>query len=158
MLESVRNPVPPNAIFELVVGSDMIPGGVAGMSVSFEGQEDVLNVGTRDFAIVGSREDGHQIPSNTTIVLSIMGMRNRLTLGSSGVFVLKVLTAFGALMDASTDISAIDISAGRLEDAVLQLDEYRTFAVTKYRFMFKLGAVGLPGELSDGAFSYWHFS
>jgi hypothetical protein len=158
VLESVRNPVPPNAIFELVVGSDMIPGGVTGMSITFEGQEEVLTVGTRDFAIVGSRGDGHQIPSNTTIILSIMGMRNRLTFGSSGAFVLKVLTAFGAVMDASTDVSAIDISAGRLEDAVLQLEEYRTFAVTKYRFMFKLGAVGLPGELSDDAFSHRHFS
>ena len=145
--------MPPRAMFELFVGSDMISEGVTGMSINFRGQEESLTFHIRDLAIVGSRGGGPEIATNTTVVVSIRGMRNRLTVGSSGVFVLRMLTTFGALMDASTDVGAVDISAGRLEGAVLQLEDYRTFAVTKYRFSFMLGSVGLPGKLFDILFS-----
>ena len=143
---SVRNPLPSNAIFRLVVASDMIPDGVLGMAIVFQGQEQALSVSVENQKISGSRDGGAEIPPNTTITISIEGIRNRLTEGSSGTFSLEILTGFDALMDTSTDIGAIDISAGLLNDATLDLDEYRTFASTKYRFSFRLGAVGLPGK------------
>jgi hypothetical protein len=141
---SARNLVPLGARFEVRVGAQMIPRHATAMMISFGGVDEALEISVQDSTVSGTRSGDRQIARNSTIIVTIVGMRNRITQGHSGPFVLKMMTELGALIDSSADIGSIQISAGSLLEGQVAPDSYRARAMTRYLFSFQLGAVGLP--------------
>ena len=141
---SPRNPVPPKTIFVVTVGSEMILRDVTGMTISFGGRSSPLEVSVKDSSITGIHRADAEIPRNATLVITVASIRNRITRGNTGSVGLKMLTELEALMDSSTNVEPVPISAGKLMDATLMIADYRALATVSYVFSFKLGAVGLP--------------
>ena len=142
-LRSPRNPIPQRAMFVLTVKSGMIVKDMSSLVLSCRGVEETMIFSVNGVNVTGLR-DGQAIPRDTECQIKVTGIRNRITQGESGTFVVKMMTSFGAVMDASPNVASIHISAGKLVDGGIVLDEYRALAKTRYTFTFKLASVGLP--------------
>ena len=141
---SARNPVPPSARLEVTVGAEMIPTGVTAMTISVGGVDETLELSVQGSTISGTRSAATGIPKTSNLIVTIVGMRNRITQGHSGLFVLKMLTGLGALIDSSSEFGSILIAAGSLLEGQVNPDSCRARELTRYVLSFKLGSVGLP--------------